>query len=78
MFVQEETYTSHEFWETSQLPENQDRRLELVNGVIVEVPASSPLNSFLAALIRAHISRICQITYQGAVGVGAPGVTSGA
>ncbi|MCL4255028.1 MAG: Uma2 family endonuclease [Anaerolineae bacterium] len=36
MSVTEKLYTAEEFWEFAQLPENRHRRLELVNGEIIE------------------------------------------
>lgn len=45
----EKLYTAEEFWEIAALPENEDKILELEDGVIIEVPAPKPLHSFLAA-----------------------------
>lgn len=51
MSVTEKLYTAEEFWELAQLPENRHRRLELVNGEIIEMPPSSLPNSHIAARI---------------------------
>jgi Uma2 family endonuclease len=47
----EKLYTAEEFWDIAQLPENQDKRLELEDGVIVEMGSSSPANTVTAARI---------------------------
>jgi Uma2 family endonuclease len=47
MAVQQQTYTVEEFWEVAQLPENVDKRLELREGAIYEMPSSSPLNAII-------------------------------
>lgn len=49
MAIQERLYTAAEFWEIAQLPENDEKHLELVDGVIVELAPSSPKNTVLAA-----------------------------
>jgi Uma2 family endonuclease len=49
MAVQEKLYTAAEFWDIAQLPENENKRLELVAGVIYELPPSSRINTILAA-----------------------------
>lgn len=51
MIVREKLYTFEEFWEFAQLPENENRRLELEDGVIVEMGASSPINTVTAMRI---------------------------
>ncbi|MFN8449569.1 MAG: Uma2 family endonuclease [Anaerolineae bacterium] len=38
MTVQEKLYTVEEFWEIAHLPENDEKRLELVEGVIYAMP----------------------------------------
>jgi Uma2 family endonuclease len=48
MTVQEKRYTAEEFWEIAALPENEHRRLELENGVIVDMGESSPTNTVIA------------------------------
>ena len=50
MAVQEKLYTVGEFLEVAQLPENQNRRLELIEGEICEMPSSSSLNTTIAGL----------------------------
>lgn len=47
----EKRVTVEEFWEFVELPENQGRRYELDEGVIVEMPPSRPINSIVAMRI---------------------------
>jgi Uma2 family endonuclease len=54
MAVQEKLITAEEFWEIAQLPENADKRLELIDGAIHDMPPSSKLNTILAVWI-AHL-----------------------
>jgi Uma2 family endonuclease len=56
MLLLEKLYTVEEFWEIAQLPENEDRRLELEDGVIVEMPSSSPINTVTAMRIGYFLS----------------------
>ncbi len=49
MVVQEKLYTAAEFWDIARLPENENKRLELIGGVIYEMPPSSRINTILAA-----------------------------
>lgn len=51
MVVREKLYTVEEFWAFAELPENADRRLELEDGVIVEMGVSSPINTVTAMRI---------------------------
>lgn len=51
MLLHDKTYTMEEFWEIARLPENEGRRLELENGVIVEMAASTPINTVTAGRI---------------------------
>lgn len=51
MVLQERLYTVEEFWEIAQGAENELRRLELDEGVIVEIPESSPTNPVIAGLV---------------------------
>ncbi|MCU0480401.1 MAG: Uma2 family endonuclease [Anaerolineae bacterium] len=53
MDVKEKRYTAEEFWEYAQLPENQHRKLELVNGEIVEDDMASvkSINTIVAGRI---------------------------
>jgi Uma2 family endonuclease len=51
MSVQERTFTIAEFWDIVERPENAQKRLELIEGAIVEVPPSSPTNSMIAMWI---------------------------
>lgn len=59
MAVQERLYTTAEFWEIVQRPENADKRLELIDGVIVEMAPSSQKNTVVAArfiyFLNAHV-----------------------
>lgn len=48
MVVREKLYTVEEFLELAQAPENETRRLELADGVVVEMPPSSRLNTITA------------------------------
>lgn len=47
MAVQVKTYTVEEFVQIAQLPEYKDKRLELIDGEITEMPSSSPLNAII-------------------------------
>lgn len=51
MTVQEKLYTAEEFWEFTQLPENDGLRFELEDGVIIEMAAPSQENTVTAARI---------------------------
>jgi len=51
MVLLEKLYTADEFFEIVQLPENDEKRLELDDGEIVEMAASSPANTVIAARI---------------------------
>ena len=51
MVVREKLYTVEEFWEIARLPENEGKRLELEDGVIVEMGSSSPINTVTAGRI---------------------------
>ncbi len=60
MFVQDKLYTAEELWEISLLPENADKRLELLEGVIHEVPSSfipSQVAIHIAAEIRNYLKK---------------------
>jgi Uma2 family endonuclease len=48
MVVQERLITATKFWELTRQTENQDKRLELIDGVIVEMPPSSQKNAVIA------------------------------
>jgi len=49
MAVQEKLYTAAEFIEIVQLPENEAKRLELIDGEICEMAPSSKRNTIIAA-----------------------------
>lgn len=49
MATLEKLITADEFWLIAQLPENENKRLELIDGVIYEMAASSPANTVIAA-----------------------------
>lgn len=51
MALREKLYTADEFFEIASLPENEDKRLELDDGVIVDMASSSQLNTVTAARI---------------------------
>ena len=51
MVLLEKLYTADEFFEIVQLPENDEKRLELDDGEIIEMAASSPANTVIAARI---------------------------
>jgi Uma2 family endonuclease len=51
MTLRERLYTVEEFWEIARLPENEDRRLELEDGVIVEMAGSRPINTVITGRI---------------------------
>jgi Uma2 family endonuclease len=56
MVIRDKLYTAEEFWEIARLPENEGRRLELDEGVIVEMAASSPTNTIIAARMIHYLS----------------------
>ena len=51
MGLRDKSYTADEFFEIASLPENEGKRLELDDGVIVDKGSSSYLNSVTAARI---------------------------
>jgi Uma2 family endonuclease len=51
MVLREKVYTAAEFWEIEHLPENADKRLELIDGVIVEMASSSQQNTVIAGRV---------------------------
>lgn len=51
MVLQEKLYTAEEFWQIAQAPESEGRRLELDEGMIVEIAESSPTNTVIAGLV---------------------------
>jgi Uma2 family endonuclease len=51
MVLREKLYTAEEFFEIAQLPENEEKRLELDDGVIVEMGSSSRKNTVTAMRI---------------------------
>jgi len=51
MVLNEQLLTVEEFWEIAQLPENENRRLELEDGIIVEIAPSKPTNTVVAIRI---------------------------
>ena len=48
MAIREKLVTAEEFWQIAQLPENEQRRLELEDGVIVEMASSTQENTVTA------------------------------
>jgi Uma2 family endonuclease len=59
MVVREKLYSFEEFWEYANLPENADRRLELDEGVVINMGASSKRNTVvtgrLVHFLNAHV-----------------------
>lgn len=59
MVLGERLYTAEEFFEIARLPENEDKRLELDDGVIVEMGSSSRVNTItgmrIAHFLNAHV-----------------------
>lgn len=51
MTLREKLYTAEEFWEIASQPENENRRLELDEGVIIEMAESRPINTITAGRI---------------------------
>ncbi len=51
MFIDEKVLTAAEFWVIAQLPENAHRRLELMDGEIINMPPSRQINTTIAMLI---------------------------
>lgn len=51
MALREKLYTAEEFFEIASLPENEDKRLELDDGAIVDMGSSSQINAVTAARI---------------------------
>lgn len=51
MVVREKLYTAEEFFEIAALPENDDKRLELDGGMIVEIAESKPINTVTAGRV---------------------------
>ena len=56
MVIRDRLYTAEEFWAIARLPENEGRRLELDEGVIVEMAASSPVNTVIAGRVIYHLN----------------------
>lgn len=51
MTIDAKFYTAEEYLEFAQLPENEGKRFELIDGVIIEMPPSSKRNTVTAARI---------------------------
>ena len=51
MVAREKLYTAEEFFEIAALPENDNKRLELDDGMIVEMAESKPINTVTAMRI---------------------------
>lgn len=56
MITREKLYTAEEFLELARLPENEGRRLELEDGVIIEMPPSRPIKTIVASRINYFLS----------------------
>jgi Uma2 family endonuclease len=55
--VKQKLYTNEEFLAFAQLPENAEKRLELIDGVVYEMPPSSRKNTVTAVRVSAFIFR---------------------
>lgn len=51
MVLREKLYTVEEFREIAHLPENEGKRLELEDGMIIEIASSKPINTIVAMRI---------------------------
>lgn len=51
MVLRERLYTAEEFWKYIDLPENDEKRLELEDGEIIDVGESRPVNTVTASRI---------------------------
>ena len=56
MALREKLYTADEFFEIASLPENDEKRLELDDGEIIDMGASSRLNTVTASRINYFLS----------------------
>lgn len=56
MTLRERLYSAEEFFDYAALPENDDKRLELDDGVIIEMAASSPINTVTAIRLATFIN----------------------
>jgi len=56
MVTREKFITTQEFWEIARLPENENKRLELEDGVIVEMLPSSPINTIVAGRLSTFLN----------------------
>jgi Uma2 family endonuclease len=54
--VQDRAYTADDLWDLSNLPENADKQLELIEGSLIEMTPSSAIPSIVAAAILSFIS----------------------
>ncbi len=48
-------YTADEFWDYCQLPENQDRRIELLEGEIISMPFATLYHGIIAGQLTGHL-----------------------
>jgi Uma2 family endonuclease len=63
--VSREKTTQAAFEAFVQRPENAEKRFELINGEIIEVPAPSPLHAYIAGIIYAAILRFLETDDRG-------------
>jgi Uma2 family endonuclease len=56
MALRERLYTAEEFFEIASLPENEDKRLELEDGVIIDMGSSSRLNTVTGMRIATFVN----------------------
>ena len=61
MAVREKLYTVEEFWKIARLPENEDKRLELEDGVIVDMGASRPINTVTAGRVLTFLNNFVML-----------------
>lgn len=51
MVIREKRYTAHEFWQIARQPAYEGHRLELDEGVIVDMASSKPINTVIAGRV---------------------------
>jgi Uma2 family endonuclease len=56
MLTQERVYTSQDLWELSQLPENEGKRLYLIDGEIYKMPPAGPLHGATSMKVSAPMT----------------------
>ena len=56
MVLREKLYTAEEFWEIASLPEYDDCRVELEDGIIRKITPSTPINAVSAARVGSFLN----------------------